>query len=516
VSAALGIEDRTARLILLASVFTVAACGLVYELIAGAVSSYLLGDAVTQFSLVIGVFLSAMGVGSFFAKFVRRRLLATFVEIEIWIGLLGGSSSILMFALYAYAPQVFSPLFYALCAALGVMVGLEIPLLVRILRSGEGFTRALSHVLALDYLGALAGAVLFPLVALPLLGLSRASVVFGLLNLGVAGAGIGLVRGPKRGLALRLAAAVLLLLVACVYSTMLVSFLEDLLYQDEVILVRDTPYQRLVLTRWRDDVRLYLNGHIQFSSVDEARYHESLVVPAMAAAPLPRDVLVLGGGDGLAVREILKFDSVERVTVVDIDPVVTDLARSQAELVQLNGGSLDAPGVRVVNEDAMAYLARDSGRYEVVIIDLPDPNTPALAKLYSRSFYALAARRLARGGVLVTQATSPFFAREAFWCIVETLRAAISDPAPAGSLLPLPYHVHVPSFGEWGFVLAAERRIDPSSLAVEVPTRFLTEEALPGMFVFGRDIQSSPVRANRLDDPVLHAYYERGWSRFNQ
>lgn len=506
---------RGARLLLLGSVFAVASCGLVYELVAGAVSSYLMGDAVTQFSLVIGVFLCAMGLGSWLAQFVRRNLIRAFVELEIWIGLVGGLSSLVMFALDAFAEPLFPPLFYLLCAVIGVMVGIEIPLLIRIVRAGTGVSQAVSAVLALDYVGALVGSILFPLLALPLLGLSRASVVFGLMNLAVAAAGLTLLKGRRRGPAIRVTVATLLLLGAFAGSSRMVGFLEDLLYQDSVILVRQTPYQRIVLTRWRDDVRLFLNGHLQFSAVDEARYHEALVHPAMAAAGRPRTVLVLGGGDGLAVREILKHGAVEAVTVVDIDPAVTELARTRDELVALNRGSLNDPRVAVVHTDAMRFLREDDGLYDVIVADLPDPSSAGLAKLYSRGFYAMAARRLSRSGALVTQATSPYFASEAFWCIVRTVDNAI-EPGELRGLVAHPYHVHVPSFGEWGFVLAAFGDLAVDRLEVAVPTRFLDDRTLRDAFGFPLDLQPVGSGLNTLDDPVLHDFYQRGWDRFNQ
>ena len=507
--------ERAAQLVLLGSVFVVATCGLVYELVAGAVSSYLLGDAVTQFSLVIGVFLSAMGLGSFAAKYVRRDLLGAFVEVQIWIGLVGGTSSIAMFAVNAYAEAWFAPFFYLLCAAVGALVGLEIPLLVRVLQASQGLSGAVSHVLALDYLGALAGSLAFPFLALPLLGLSRASVAFGLMNLAVAAAGTTLLPPPRAGRRLRIAAAFALLVVVFAGSGRLVGFLEDLLYQDDIVLVEQTPYQRIVVTRWRDDVRLFLDGHLQFSSVDEARYHEALVHPAMSAAGDPRRVLILGGGDGLAAREVLKHPRVEAVTLVDLDPAMVHLARTRPELVRLNGGSLDDPRLTVVQRDALRFLADDRGFYGVILIDLPDPSTPTLARLYSREMYALVARRLADTGVMVTQATSPYFARQAFSTIVATVAGAVDEDAP-GALVTLPYHVDVPSFGDWGFVLAAHHRVEPADLALTVPVRFLTPEVMAAMFVFGQDESPVPAAVNRLDTPILAALYQRGWDRFNQ
>ncbi len=506
-----------ARIVLLGSVFLIAACGLVYELVAGAVSSYILGDAVTQFSLVIGVFLSSMGLGSYLAKYIRGNLLKAFIEIEIWIGLAGGLSSIIMFAASAFAADIFAVIFYGLCILIGIMIGVEIPLLIRILKEDVDFSEALSHVLAIDYVGALAGAILFPLLVLPYLGLSRASIVFGILNLVVAGAGLAVLQGRRLWIVLRLSAAGFILFTALMFSAGMVGFFEDLLYQDAVIFSKTTRYQRIILTRWRDDIRLYLNGNIQFSSVDEARYHEALVIPALEACARPRDVLILGGGDGLTAREVLKYDSVRRIVLVDIDPAMTGLGRERPELRILNKNSLHSPKIEIVNTDAMRYVENSPAAFDAIIVDLPDPSSGALAKLYSKSFYALCARRLREGGVIVTQATSPFFAPEAFWCIVQTLESAVNTDAGLSGLIVVPFHVDVPSFGEWGFVMAARHTIDPGQLAISVPTRFLNSARMRAMFSFGEDTRPvGNLEVNRLEFPVLDEYYKRGWGRFHE
>ncbi len=504
-----------ARIVLLGSVFLIAACGLVYELAAGAVSSYILGDAVTQFSLVIGVFLFSMGVGSYFAKYIRGDLLKSFIEIEIWIGLVGGLSSVAMFAVSAYAADIFEVIFYGLCMAIGILIGIEIPLLVRILKENINFSEALSHVLAIDYIGALAGAVLFPLLALPYLGLSRASIVFGIMNLVVAGAGLAVLQQRRLWTALRLAAAAFILFAALMFSARMVGFFEDLLYQDKIIFSKTTPYQRIILTRWRHDIRLYLNGHIQFSSVDEARYHEALVIPALEACSRPGDILILGGGDGMAAREVLKYDSVRRIVLVDIDAEMTRIGREREELTVLNNGALNSEKVEIVNTDAMKYVENSPDAFDAIIVDLPDPSSGALAKLYSKSFYTLCARRLREGGVLVTQATSPFFALEAFWCIVKTIESAVNAESGLDGLNTVPFHVNVPSFGEWGFVMASRSNIVPGKLSISVPTRFLNRARMQAMFNFGKDTQMADnLEINSLEFPVLHEYYKNGWGRF--
>ncbi|GAB4006715.1 hypothetical protein GCM10029992_58370 [Glycomyces albus] len=200
------------------------------------------------------------------------------------------------------------------------------------------------------------------------------------------------------------------------------------------------------------DFRMYLNGDLQFSSVDEYRYHEALVHPVMDG---PRsDVLVLGGGDALAVREILRYDDVESVTLVDLDPAVTELARSFDDLVELNGDALSDPRVEVVNEDAFTWLREHTERFDTIVVDMPDPDATETAKLYSVEFYAMAAERLNGTGRMVVQGGSPYFAPKTYWTIAATLEEAGYAPAP--------YQVSVPSFGDWGFLAVGADGTAPS------------------------------------------------------
>lgn len=507
--------------LLLASVFIVAVCGLIYELIAGALSSYLIGSSVTEFSLVIGLFMFAMGVGSFLSRFVRDNPLSVFVWTELAVGLVGGTSALVLFYAFTFL-ETYRIYMVLSTLAVGTLVGLEIPLVIRVLKEHQALSRALSSVLALDYVGALAASLLFPLVLLPYLGLVRSGFLAGLVNVAVAWLALIMLRAELRSWRwLRLSAVLvsLWLIGGLVTAGGLTRMAEDHLYQDEIILARDTPYQRIVVTRWHDDIRLYLNGHLQFSSVDEARYHEALVHPAMLRSPAPRRILILGGGDGLAAREVLKYPTVETIDLVDLDPAVTELFRQRPMLRELNGDSLNRSEVRIHNEDAIRFLERSHERWDVALVDLPDPSSPALARLYARSFYRLLDQRLTDHGVFAAQATSPFYAPEAFWCVVRT----VQDALPEAEVLP--YRVNVPSFGEWGFALAvkggpaeAERAggtRDAAWPALEVATRFLSQDVLRGMFVFPNDMQPRTVEVNRLETPVVVRYYERGWRRFN-
>ena len=499
--------------VLLGSIFVVAACGLAYELVAGTLSSYLVGDSVTQFSLVIGLFLTAMGIGSFLSRFVERDLVRRFIAVEIWVGVIGGGAPLLLFTAFATIDG-YTAILVGVCLAVGTLVGLEIPLLVRILRPRTTLKAALGNVLSLDYVGALAAALLFPLVLVPNLGLVRTGAVFGAFNVGVALVGLRVFRGELRRTALLRGAGITSLaglIAVFVTAGRTTTALEDMLYDDDILLAESTPHQRIIVTRWRDDVRLFLNGNLQFSSADEFRYHEALVHPAMGATPNPGRVLVLGGGDGLAVREVLEHDGVESVVLVDLDPAVTRLFREVEVLRRLNGDALADPRVRIVHDDAFKFLERTGDVYDVVIVDLPDPNSPTLGKLYSKSFYRLVEKRLAPAGVMVTQATSPFYATDAFWCIVNTIE---SSGGGVPGLAAAPYHANVPSFGDWGFVLAARRQLEPGRIRLDVPTRFLTAELLPKLFVFPKDIGPRETPVNRLDNQALVRLYRDGYGRY--
>ena len=495
---------------LFATTLLIAACGLVYELVAGALASYLLGDSVTQFSTVIGAYLAAMGVGSWLSRFVGRGLVARFVAVELIVAVVGGFSSTVLFLTFAYT-DAFRVALYVVVAIVGILVGLEIPLLMRILRDRFAFKDVVANVLTFDYIGALLASLLFPLVLVPRLGLVRAALAFGLVNALVALWSTWIFRGALgRAHALRVAGVgvVALLAAGFVYGERITAAAEQGLYADDVIFARATPYQRIVLTVWKDDLRLFLNNHLQFSSRDEYRYHEALVHPGLAGMPAARHVLVLGGGDGLALREVLKYPGVERVTLVDLDGDMTRLFATHPVLTALNAGSFASPRVRVVNADAFSWLDAHPDLFDFVVVDLPDPSNYSVGKLYSTAFYRLLARHLSRDGRVVVQSTSPLFARASFWCIDRTLREA--------GLRTAPYHLYVPSFGEWGFVLAA--RAAPYDPPATLPPglRFLTVSQLAPMFDFPLDMQPVPVLPNRLNDQVLVRYYEREWERINR
>ena len=514
-------ESDAARhyLPLLAATFVIAVSGLVYELIAGTVSSYLLGDSIYQFSLVIGLFMTAMGLGAWLSRYARR-LEVAFVGVQLALGLIGGFSAPILFFAFVLIDN-YEAFLFLICIAVGTLVGLEIPLVVRILQRHKALAVNISNILTADYIGALAAALLFPLVLVPQLGLMAASLVFGLLNLAVAGLAVWMFREQVgRTARIALAGAVALTGAGLIFSDSLVSLVEAKFYEREILYAEDTAYQRLVVTTVGDRTQLYLNGNLQFDTIDEYRYHESLVHPVMSLAPRHDHVLILGGGDGMAARELLRYADVKDITLVDLDPAMTDLFRDHSGLSQLNDGSLRDPRVTVVNTDAWAFIRETDRLFDVVIIDLPDPHSLAVSKLYSIEFYGDLVARLPVDGLIVTQASSPLFAREAFWCVRETLAATPSpfgDPsAPGTTLETLPYHAYVPSFGEWGFVIAGARVASQAASPLPEGLRFLTAETLPKLFDFPPDMESVPVDVNRIIDHPLVRYYEQGWKEWYQ
>jgi spermidine synthase len=489
---------------LLFSVFVIASCGLVYELIASTMASYLLGDSVTQFSTVIGTYLFSMGIGSYLSRFIGKGLIAKFILIEQFVGIIGGFSAAILFLVFSYL-GTFKLILYFLVVLIGILVGLEIPLLLRILKERLQFKDLVSQVLTFDYLGALVASLLFPIVLAPRLGLVRTCFLFGLLNALVAWWTAWLFRGqlPRlKWVQVQCAATSILIVAGFAGAGQITALAEENLYADEIVFAKTSPYQRIVLTRWKDDLRLFLSGHLQFSSRDEYRYHEALVHPGLQFVVNPQNILVLGGGDGLAVREILKYDSVKHVTLVDLDPEMTRLFSTTPALRQLNDDSFNSSKVTIINADAFVWLEQTEGVFDFVVIDFPDPTNHSLGKLYTSAFYRLLQKHLSQSGAAAIQSTSPLFARHSFWCIVKTIGSV--------GLRATPYHVYVPSFGEWGFVIAST---SPYAQPGKYPEglKFLTADTAPSLFQFPKDMLPVDVDVNKLNNQVLVQYYESEW-----
>jgi spermidine synthase len=525
------LAPHTTEIALLVSVFVVAACGLLYELAAGAIASYLLGDSILQFSTIIGAYLFAMGVGSWLSRYLERQLTAQFLRIELLVALFGGLMPAGLFAVNAYAPQGFRFILYAWVMLLGILVGLEIPLVMRILKRHTQLKDLVSQVLTFDYLGALAVSVAFPLLLVPNLGLIRTGVLFGLMNAVVAVWAMWLFRFELRAkLAHGMAAGLTLLVLLTTWlgADTVTTLTEDKFYQDPVLFTATSPYQKIVVTHGRQGHRLFLNGNLQFAQRDEYRYHEALVHPVMAAHGKPKRVAILGGGDGMAVREVLKYPSVESITLVELDPAMTQLFKHNPALSALNKHSLNSPKLTIVNQDAFRFLdsaaqntdaahttqtalkapEKTHDMYDIIIVDFPDPSNYAIGKLYTTSFYALLEAHLSASGYAVIQTTSPLIARESFWTVASTVEAV--------GLTAAPYHAHVPSFGEWGYIIASHRPFKlPDAGSLPSGLQFLSEANMPALFDFPKDMAkpATALPANRLSNQVLVSTFEREWGK---
>lgn len=489
---------------LMITTLIISGCSIVYELLISAISSYLLGDSVTQFSITIGIYLFAMGFGSYLSKFIRKNLFDHFIFIEISIGLIGGATPLILFFSHIYT-KFYSLIMFLAILIIGLLVGLEIPVLTRIIEENcKNLRVTLSNIFSFDYMGGLLGSLLFPLVLLPKLGYIQTALVTGILNLYVA---FFLLKNYSKYIKKNILFKVIvissciLMAICAIFSKKLSFAIESKLYRDPIIMTKHTKYQNVVLTKFSDDLRLYINGNIQFSSSDEYRYHEALVHVPMSLIDKKENILILGGGDGLAAREILKYSDVKKITLVDLDSEITKLSQTNSLITKLNNNSLNNEKVNVINCDAFKYLTDVKEKFDCIIIDLPDPNVEALNKLYTNIFYRLVSRALNDKGIISVQSTSPYFAREAFWCINKTLKSE--------NLKVIPYQLYVPSFGSWGFNLASKENIDLGKFKLDVNTSFLNYDTFKRMFSLSKDeiLDSNKVEINTILNPKLIYYY---------
>lgn len=494
------------RFVFLFSVFVVATCGLIYELVASTAASYLLGDSVTQFSTVIGVYLFAMGVGSYISKYFKTDLLKIFITVELLVGLFGGLSSTMLFIGYNFISS-FQFFLYLIVFIIGSLVGLEIPLMLRILKDRFSFDDLVAKIFSFDYVGALFASLLFPLVLVPFLGLLKTSYLFGIFNAAIAYFLVDYLKAaPKLKTYLRMAAiTVALVLCGCfAFSESILNWSESLAYQEKIIISKSSKYQRIVVTRNTDDIRLYLNGNLQFSSRDEYRYHESLVYPLLSKYPDAQSVLILGGGDGLALRELLKCGDIKKITLVDLDDEMLKLFKQNNLLADLNKNSLNDPRLTIINSDAFIWLKNNQEVFDLAIVDFPDPSNYSVGKLYTTAFYKSLYDALQSHGAAVIQSTSPYFAPSSFWCINNTIQKC--------GFVTTPYHSYVPSFGEWGYILSEKKIAAIHPLPIQ--TKYYSSATWKDMTFFPKDMFSATQEINKLNNQVLVHLFEKEWSRY--
>lgn len=498
-------ESKTKKFdgrLLLITTLLISICSIIYELLISSISSYLQGDSILQFSITIGLYMSAMGIGSYISKYIKNNLFNKFIFIEMSIGILGGFSSFILFIVNIYT-QIYVLIMYILIILIGIFVGLEIPILTRIIENNESNVRKnLANIFTFDYIGGLIGSIVFPILLFPKLGFVTTAFLVGLINIITA---VIIVFKYKQFIEkikiIKIISIIILIIMLTFLCTgnIITNKIEEGLYRDDVVLSKQTPYQKIVITKHKDDLRLFLDGNLQFSSNDEYRYHEALVhVPMMYAKKHDR-VLVLGGGDGLAVRELLKYNDIKEIVLVDIDKDMTDLCATDKQISKLNGNSLTNEKVKVINEDGYIYVRENQAKFDVIIIDFPDPNNESLNKLYTNVFYNYIKANLTEDGVMVCQSTSPYYAKKSFWCINKTIKSQFKNV--------IPYHLQVPSFGEWGFNVAFNTENERKELQVE--TKYLNSENINSMFNFGKDeiIDINSIEENNMFKPTLITYY---------
>ena len=490
--------------VLMLTTLIISGCSIIYEVLISSISSFLVGDSIKQFSITIGLYMSAMGLGSYLSKYIKTNLFDWFVAVEIGVGTLGGISTLILFLSNIYIGS-YELIMYIEIILIGTFVGFEIPLLTRIIEDNTNNLRiTLSTIFSFDYIGGLIGSIAFPLILLPNLGYFTTAFFVGSLNIIVS---LIIVYRYKEYIKNIIAfkvitISILLVMISGVmFSDNIANSIEGKLYRDKVILSQQTKYQNIVVTKHKDDLRLFIDGNIQFSASDEYRYHESLVHIPMNVANRVEKVLILGGGDGLAVREVLKYPEVKKVTLVDLDEEMVKLSMSNRHITKINKNSLSSEKVELIYDDAFNFIEQCKEIYDVIIVDLPDPNNESLNKLYTNVFYRLCGNILSNEGAMSVQSTSPYYAKESYWCINKTIEEE--------GFNVIPYHVEVPTFGDWGFQLAAKAPIDTKLIKLDIETKFLNDEAIDGLFKFSKDelANKDEITTNTLVKPQLLKYY---------
>ncbi|MGL1885264.1 MAG: polyamine aminopropyltransferase [Reichenbachiella sp.] len=502
--------------ILKVALFATGMSGIVAEYILSTLATYFLGDSVFQWTMILSIMLFSMGLGSRFSKIFKDNLLQKFVYIEFVLSILTAFVSIITYSASAYYG---SPAFiiYILSVAIGLLIGMEIPIVIRLNDQYEELRVNVSSIMEKDYYGSLLGGMFFAFVGLPYLGLTYTPFVLGTINFLVASSLIFVLsekfKGPMKGqLIWRSVMIFLVLILGVVFAKPIIHHGETVRYKDKVVYEQQSRYQKIVITQSKGDFWLFINGNQQLSTVDEVMYHEPLVHPVMKLLKNPTHVLVMGGGDGGAVREILKYPSVEQITLVDLDPAMTQLGQQHDLLVAMNQNAMNHPKVNILNEDGFNFLEKSEVYYDAIIIDLPDPKSIELGRLYSYEFYKMCYKRLRKAGVLITQAGSPYYAADAFNCIDKTIDDAGFETAKL--------HNQVITLGEWGWILGVKGMSKESlksslqELAFEdIETRWINHAAMTlitsfGKNTFGKD--TAKIEVNRIHNPVLYKYYLNG------
>lgn len=534
--------------------FSTGASGLVNEYVLATITTYILGNSIEQFSLVIASMMLMMGIAGFVqSRMSDNNLIYKFVGVEVVMAILGGFAPLAIYGAFAYFEYNFTVVHYFFVLGVGFLIGFEIPIVMRIINEQKiNLKTNLAIVYAMDYVGAFIGAIIWVKVLLKYYPLTEISFIVAGFNFAIALITVfyfiytGVIK-HRVTTSLVMFITVAILVVGYLNNRDISALFEQRFYDDPIILKTTTKYQHIVLTENKalGDVRLYINGNTQFSSLDEKRYHDLLVHPVMSLIEQPQHALILGGGDGLALREVLKYKSLKSITLVDLDPDMVKLASQNKKLRELNNNAfhdarlhVSAPGnVKTVNVQGIYLESEDSITnktesewvatvdvytidadqfirsknkkvWDVVIIDFPDPSSVELSKLYSKQFYHTLRRHLSNDAYISIQSTSPYHSKESFLAIGNTLKSA--------GFKILPYRQNIPSFGDWGFHLAWTSGVSEKSIKnnlknvkkFTVNTNYVTPELMLASFAFGKgELTSKTNCVNTVMFPCLLTNY---------
>lgn len=500
----------------MAAIFATGFSGIIAEYLLSTLATYFLGDSIVQWTMIVSTMMFSMGLGSRISKSLKTHLTEKFLILEFLLSITVSFAPMVVYTASAYTSSL-AAIIYGFSIMIGTLIGMEIPLVMRINNEYESLRVNISNVLEKDYYGSLLGGIFFVLLGLPFLGLTYLPFFLGAVNFGVAiGVFIMLKQLINQQYSKYIRASVFIIsaviIVGVISSDPIIKYGEQVKYKDKIVYSEQSQYQRIIITQWQNEYWLYLNNNQQLCTMDEVMYHEPLVHPAMTMHPNPQKILILGGGDGCAAREVLKYPSVEHIRLVDLDPAMTRLGQEHPILTNMNNGSLNDDKVEVINADGYHYLSHSKDFYDVIIIDLPDPRSVELGRLYSLEFYNVCYKHLRPEGIIVTQAGSPYFATQAFNCIVKTMHEAGFQTAPL--------HNQVITLGEWGWSLGlkSNQSVDLKKTLQNmsfdsVETQWINNEAMKLITSFGKDIfpgSKDTVKINRIHDPVLYKYYLKG------
>lgn len=513
------------------ALFATGLSGIVAEYILSTLATYFLGDSVKQFTLIVSVMLFSMGLGSRLSQFFKKNLIELFIACELILSVLVSFCSLLTYGIASVSEWI-GVTIYTLSILIGLLIGFEIPLVTRINENYEELRFNISSVMEKDYYGSLLGGVFFAFIGLPFIGLTYTPFILGIINFLVGVLVLftltPLFAGTWQSKLKVISLAVLGLIVfGLVGAKPIVMYGEQQRYKDKIVYDEQSRYQKIVMTQYKEDYWLYLNSHLQFSTFDEWLYHEPLVHPVMQFATQSEsqskvnskkegklDILILGGGDGCAAREVLKYDNINTITLVDLDPAMTKLGKENLIIKKVNQNSLNNERVKIYNKDAFNFLADSMVFYDVMIVDFPDPKTIEINRLYTLEFYQLCYQHLRPQGIFITQAGSPYYATKAFDCIDKTMQAAGFET--------LPMHNQVLTMGEWGWIIgnktlkSEDLKKAMQSLQIKnVETKWLNHDAMLQITSFGKnwktnDKSNEDLEVNTIHNPVLYRYYEEG------